>query len=233
MYEDRDNDGRISPGDRRLMVMKYVIGGDSTTDPPTPGSDAKQNSIVAPGDLDCDNCSNTAGNPTPLNPLIPLSIVRLVMLDINNDGIYNEGDYLFDDRDHSDTVSRNDLMITGIVDYPAGSVVAYNDPDYRDRNMDAEQAAVPLQIYSFDQTVNLADQRFVWRHIDDGSTVGKYDPGEAIYLDGPYDSDGDGTLDASLSTFSVDMGDTRMTSVTIIDNGVPFFYPARFCRCAD
>lgn len=226
VYEDRDNDGRISPGDRRLMVMKYVIGGDSTTDPPTPGSDAKQNSIVAPGDLDCDNCSNTAGNPTPLNPLIPLSIVRLVMLDINNDGIYNEGDYLFDDRDHSDTVSRNDLMITGIVDYPAGSVVAYNDPDYRDRNMDAEQAAVPLQIYSFDQTVNLADQRFVWRHIDDGSTVGKYDPGEAIYLDGPYDSDGDGTLDASLSTFSVDMGDTRMTSVTIIDNGVPFFYPA-------
>jgi hypothetical protein len=230
VYEDRDHDGRISPGDRRLMVIHGVLGGDSTLDPFTLGNDAKQNSIVAPGDLDCNNCTGGGiGVPSPLNPLVPLSLVRLVMFDVNTDGIYNEGDYLLDDRDHSDTISKNDLMITGVVYYPAGSIVSFNDPDYRDRmeNLEGPLATtIPLQIYSFDQSVNLTTA-YVWRHVDDGPTIGKYDPGEAIYRDG-YDTTlpFPPTPNGGPSTYSIDAGDTRMTSVTVIQGGIPFFYSA-------
>ncbi len=232
VYEDRDSDGRISPGDRRLMVIHGVLGGDSTVDPFTLGSDAKQNSIVAPGDLDCNNCTGGGvGVPTPLNPLVPLSLVRLVMLDVNHDGIYNEGDYLLDDRDMSDTVTQNDLMITGIVHYPPNSIVSFNDPDYRDRMENLEGGMVtvpPLQIYSFDQTTNTTPA-YVWRHADDGPTIGKYDPGEAIYRDGydatlPFPPGPDPT--GGPSTYSVDAGDTRATSITVIQSGITFFYPA-------
>ncbi len=197
VYEDRDKNGRISPGDRRLMVIHQVLGG-------VGGNDAKQNSIVADGDGDC--AVNASGDP--IYPLVPLSIVNLVMMDQNNDGIYNEGDYLLDDRDHSNTVSSGDNMIAGVAHYPAGTTVSYNDHDYRDRTGG-------FFIESFDGGAG----NNIYRHVDDGMTVGSYDPGEAIYLDGDVGL-------AGLSTYSVDAGDYRSTSVTVIQNGVTYYYPS-------
>ncbi len=188
VYEDRDHNGRISPGDRRLTVIKGVLG----------GNDAKQNSIVSAGDVDCPDVAGGTGVWT--NPLTPLSIIKLTMLDVNNDGIYNDGDYLFDDRDQSGTVTIGDTVITGIITIPAGSTVASNDPDYNTR-------IAGYTITSFTASTP------VTRHTDDGSNIGSYDSGELIYLD-------------QGSTGTVDTGDTRLTSVTVRRNNVVFFYPA-------
>jgi hypothetical protein len=201
VYEDRDSDGRISPGDRRLMIIHGVLGaGDpGAGNPPSTGSfDAKQNSIVASGDGDCIGCATANNNPVA--PLLPLSIIKLTMLDIANDGIYNEGDYLFDDRDQSGTVSLGDNMIAGIAYYPPGTTVAFNDPDYRDRTGFFIRTFAPVG-------------GTIYRHVDTGNTVGTYDSGEAIYRE------------CGANTYSVDPGDVRETSVTIIRNGVMMFYP--------
>lgn len=187
VYEDRDHNGRISPGDRRLMIIKDVLGAGA--------DDAKQNSVVAPGDADY--LTDALGNPQ--NPLLPLSIIKLTMLDVNEDGIYNEGDYLFDDRDQSGTVSLGDNMITGIIHYPPGTTVAFNDPDYRDRTGFFIQTFAPAG-------------GIIYRHVDTGLTPGGYDAGEAIYREcGP-------------ANYSVDPGDVRETSVTLMRNGIMVFY---------
>ena len=200
VYEDRDHDGRISPGDRRLMIIHGVLGaGDPGpgSPPDVSGYDARQNSIVSAGDGDCGNCAPAAGTPSPTMPLIPLSLIRLTMMDMNNDGIYNDGDYLFDDRDQSGSVSLGDNMICGIVYYPPGTTVAFNDPDYRTRT--------GFNIVTFNNPGGV-----VYRHADNGPTPGAYDPGEAIYRDDI------GT--GSSQTYSVDNLDVRMTTVTIIRN---------------
>lgn len=216
VYEDRDHNGRISPGDRRLMVVKGVLGG-IVTPPnyPPDGSDAKQNSIVAPGDWDCYQDLNMMSY---LNPLAPLSLIRLTMMDLNNDGIYNEGDYLFDDRDQSGTISIGDNMVAGIASYPPGSIVAFNDPDYSTRTDGSSLPGVNFK--SFNNT------NAVYRHADDGSTTGSYDPGEAIYQEDGFDPTGTDVGTLSVQTYSVDAGDWRVSSVTLFVNGVMYFYPA-------
>jgi len=195
VYEDRDHNGRISPGDRRLMVVKGVIGVGVPATPGWPdvtGEDAKQNSIVASGDGDCGDCNTTS----PSFPLQPLSLIRLTMVDVNEDGIYNEGDYLFDDRDQSGTVSFGDSMLTGIVYFPPLTTVAFNDPDAGGRISTAT-----LQTFSGTNT----------RHADNGQTPGSYDPGEAIYQD-------------CNSNYLVDAGDVRLSTVAIMSNGAMTYY---------
>ncbi|MBP7732578.1 MAG: hypothetical protein KA140_02305 [Caldisericia bacterium] len=200
VYEDRDHNGRISPGDRRLTVVKGAIA-----------YDAKQNSIVGPGDNDCAQDLNLS---TYLNPLIPLSIIKLTMLDMNKDGIYNEGDYLFDDRDQSGSVSIGDNMIAGIAYFPAGTKVELTDPDNGNRLANRPSPTpITLSIYSFRDP--LLPVGSAYRHSDDGKTVTAYDPGEAIYFDSP------GT-----STYMVDAGDIRLTAVTMIRNGNLMMYEA-------
>lgn len=219
VYEDRDHNGRISPGDRRLMVVKGVSGAtNGSTNPPgypPNGSDAKQNSIVAPGDWDCYQDTNMMSY---LNPLAPLSLIRLTMMDLNNDGIYNEGDYLFDDRDQSGTISIGDNMVAGIASYPPGSVVAFNDPDYSTRTDGS--SAIGVNFKSFNNA------SAVYRHADDGAITGSYDPGEAIYQEDGNDPTGTDVSTLSVQTYSVDAGDWRVSSVTLFVNGVMYFYPA-------
>lgn len=212
VYEDRDNNGRISPGDRRLMVIRNIIGAinisGALTNPGWPevvlaAPDAKQNSIVAVGDGDCGDCG---GNSTPSFPLQPLSIIKLTMVDINNDGIYNEGDYLFDDRDQSGTVSLGDNMIAGIAYLIPGSKVEFNDPDYRTRINGTLNPFDPTR-YPGNPGIN------IYRHVDNGVNIGAYDPGEAIYQE------------VGVSNYSVDVGDIRLTSVTIMRSGILETYP--------
>ncbi|HPV87145.1 MAG TPA: hypothetical protein PLC49_06120, partial [Caldisericia bacterium] len=195
VYEDRDHNGRISPGDRRLMVVKGVIGATPATPgwPDVSGGDAKQNSIVASGDGDCGDCNTTS----PSFPLQPLSLIRLTMVDVNEDGIYNEGDYLFDDRDQSGTVSFGDSMLTGIVYFPPLTTVAFNDPDAGGRISTAA-----LQTFSGTDT----------RHADNGQTPGSYDPGEAIYQE------------PTNPNYIVNAGDVRLSTVAIMSNGAMTYY---------
>lgn len=198
VYEDRDHNSRISPGDRRLTVVKGVLAG---------GNDARQNSIVAAGDGDC---AQDALMLTYLNPLVPLSIIRLTMLDHNKDGIYNDGDYLFDDRDQSGTVSIGDNMIAGIAELPPKTIVQSNDPDCGTGLTGRVIGSPTLQnFYTGIPGVG------VYRHVDDGDTVSGYDSGEVIYLDV-----------TGSSTYNVDAGDVRYTAVTINRNGITHFYEA-------
>jgi hypothetical protein len=201
VYEDRDHNNRISPGDRRLTVVKGVLG----------LNDAKQNSIVGPGDSDCAQDTNLS---TYLNPLIPLSIIRLTMLDFNKDGIYNEGDYLFDDRDQSGTVSYGDNMIAGIAYLTAGSKVEMTDPDYNTRLANRPSGAtLAVGIRPFRDPTNLPGGTY--RHVDDGAMPTAFDPGEHIYYD-----------DNTTSSYSVDPGDIRMTAVHVLRNGALISYEA-------
>lgn len=198
VYEDRDHNSRISPGDRRLTVVKGVLAA---------GNDARQNSIVAAGDGDC---AQDALMLTYLNPLVPLSIIRLTMLDHNKDGIYNDGDYLFDDRDQSGTISIGDNMIAGIAELPPKTIVQSNDPDCGTGLTGRVIGSPTLQnFYTGIPGVG------VYRHVDDGDTVSGYDSGEAIYLDV-----------TGSSTYNVDAGDVRYTAVTINRNGITHFYEA-------
>ncbi len=200
VYEDRNHDGRISPGDRRLMVIKGVIGAvpaPGTGWPNTSGTDARQNSIVASGDGDCGDCG-VAGS-TPSFPLQPLSLIKLTMVDLNEDGIYNEGDYLFDDRDQSGTVSVGDNMLAGLVYYPPLSAVAFNDPDANGRIVTGV-----LTLFTATPTVV--------RHVDNGLIPSVYDPGEAIYRE------------CGTPNYIVDQNDIRLTTVSVMSNGVMYYY---------
>lgn len=198
VYEDRDQNSRISPGDRRLTVVKGVLPG---------GNDARQNSIVAAGDGDC---AQDTLMLTYLNPLVPLSIIKLTMLDLNKDGIYNDGDYLFDDRDQSGTVSIGDNMIAGIAEYPPGTIVQSNDPDCG-IGLTGRVVGGPTLINFYAGIPGTG----VYRHVDDGNAPSAYDSGEAIYLDV-----------TGSSTYNVDAGDVRYTAVAINRNGIVHFYEA-------
>lgn len=198
VYEDRDHNSRISPGDRRLTVVKGVLAA---------GNDARQNSIVAAGDGDC---AQDALMLTYLNPLVPLSIIRLTMLDHNKDGIYNDGDFLFDDRDQSGTISIGDNMIAGIAELPPKTVVQSNDPDCG-TGLTGRVIGSPTLLNFYTGIPGVG----IYRHVDDGDTLSGYDSGEAIYLDV-----------TGSSTYNVDAGDVRYTAVTVNRNGITHFYEA-------
>lgn len=112
IYEDRDNDGRITVGDRRLCV---IIEG---------GNTYRQGSLVQTGDFDI--------GATETRPLTSYSYTNLKFVDNDQNGIFSENDWLIDDRDNSYTLNRNDKIITGIFWYGNGTMVNSYDIDFGD-----------------------------------------------------------------------------------------------------
>jgi len=119
IYEDRDNDGRITVGDRRLsVIVKY-----DTNNNPT-GKAYRQGSLVQTRDFDI--------GATETRPLTSYSYTNLKFVDNDQNGIFSENDWLIDDRDNSYTLNRNDKIITGIFWYGNGTMVNSSDTDFGD-----------------------------------------------------------------------------------------------------
>lgn len=119
IYEDRDNDGRITVGDRRLSVIVEY----DTNNNPT-GKAYRQGSLVQTGDFDI--------GATETRPLTSYSYTNLKFVDNDQNGIFSENDWLIDDRDNSYTLNRNDKIITGIFWYGNGTMVNSSDTDFGD-----------------------------------------------------------------------------------------------------
>jgi len=218
LYEDRDQRmggaagaGRISPGDRRLMVIHDVLNAGApanTDDGPNLGElDARQNSFVAPNDGDCGGCSQDT--PLPSFPINPLMIINLMFLDMDGDGIYTEGDFLFDDVNMNGIADTPDIMLTGMPELLAGSLVGAKDPDVGTNPANVSGGGG----FSLERFYDAATAGVPYRYLDGtGGNLLKnnmYDPGEYIYRDiGPsYD-------------YTVDAGDVRETAVSWVrDNG--------------
>lgn len=113
VYEDRDNDGMISIGDKRLAVITIA------------GASFRQGSLVQNGDADF--IVNASGSPT--QPLTDYSYTNLTFIDRDGNGIFSENDWLVDDKVNSGTLYANDILIAGMFYYPRGSTVSASDLD--------------------------------------------------------------------------------------------------------
>lgn len=156
IYEDRDNDSRITVGDRRLCV---IIEGVNTY---------RQGSLVQTGDSDI--------GATETRPLTSYSYTNLKFVDNDQNGIFSENDWLIDDRDNSYTLNRNDKIITGIFWYGNGTMVNSSDTDFGAAplvSITAEKHAENIAVngkYDFgeyvytsaDNIVNNGDTRLSW-----------------------------------------------------------------------
>lgn len=179
IYEDRDNDSKISVGDRRLCIVF------------TGGVTYRQGSLVQVGDNDF----GVGADPT--RPVTSFSSTNLTFVDNNNDGIYNENDWLVDDRNQNNYLDRNDVLIAGIFDYQAGSIVEGTDLDI---------ATGPVLRLGNDPIV-ASDYVFT----DTVSENGIYDYGEYMY---------EKTTVLALNK-EVQVGDTRWSWVISGDNLYP------------
>lgn len=168
IYEDRDNDGRITVGDKRLSV---IIEG---------GNTYRQGSLVQTGDSDI--------GTTETKPLTSYSYTNLKFVDNDQNGIFSENDWLVDDKDNSYTLNRNDKIIAGIFWYGNGSIVNRVDLDFGKTPLNA---IVPP-----------------YRHAENISKNGRYDPGEYVYNE-------TGTSDNLVS-----VNDTRLS--WIVSNGIVY-----------
>jgi len=111
VYEDRDNDGKISVGDRRLNII-YATA-----------TLYRQGSLVEVSD------SDFGGSADPTLALTSYSYSNLTFVDKNNDGIFSEHDWLVDDKDANGYLSTNDKIIVGMFYYTKNSIVTNNDLD--------------------------------------------------------------------------------------------------------
>ncbi len=159
IYEDRDNDGRITVGDRRLSVIVEY----DTNNNPT-GKAYRQGSLVQTGDFDI--------GATETRPLTTFSYTNLKFVDNDLNGIFSENDWLIDDRDNSYTLNRNDKMIAGIFWYENGSKVNRVDLDF---------GAAPLTPITPDPPPPPPTPLF--RHAENIATDNKYNFGEYVYND--------------------------------------------------
>ena len=112
IYEDRDNDSRITVGDKRLSIIQGLA------------NTYRQGSLVQTGDDDI--------GATETRPLTTFSYTNLKFVDNDLNGIFSENDWLIDDRDNSYTLNRNDKMIAGIFWYGNESKVNRVDLDFGD-----------------------------------------------------------------------------------------------------
>ena len=110
VYEDRDNDGKISVGDRRLHI---ILGGLY-----------RQGSLVQATDV-----LDFGAGPDPTRALTQYNYTNLAFVDKDIDGVFSEHDWLIDDKDANGYLSANDKIIVGMFYNPKGSVLTNNDLD--------------------------------------------------------------------------------------------------------
>ncbi len=115
VYEDRDTDGKISVGDRRLNI---ILAG---------GTLYRQGSLVQSGLPDNDFGTVPGGDPT--RPLTQYNVSNLSFVDRDNNGSFSEHDWLIDDKDANGYLSINDKIIVGMFYYPKNSIITNNDLD--------------------------------------------------------------------------------------------------------
>ncbi len=185
VYEDQDNNNRVSIGDRRLtnVIAKeefYPAG-----------------SIVGEADTDIEL------------PLTSYPVSNLKFVDISNTGSYQpeQGDWLVDDRDNDGLLSTGDRIIIGQFWYMAGSTVGRHDLDrYLDETTSTETFYSDLipsdRFYEPAVTHPIKDKFY---HTENLPANGEYDQGEFIYK-----KTASGTLENR-----VQAGDTRLTAVMV------------------
>lgn len=153
IYEDRDNDGRITVGDRRLSVVV------TTTDT------YRQGSLVQGGSPPDSDLSTTE-----TRPLTTYSYTNLKFVDNDLNGIFSENDWLIDDKDNSYTLNRNDKIIAGLFWYGSESKVNRSDRDFG-------KALTPIPVPPDRHTENiLADNKYnfgeyVYNDVDNSLAV--------------------------------------------------------------
>lgn len=114
MYEDVDNDGKISVGDRRLHIIINA------------GATYRQGSLVQVGDNDyfIDPISGA-----PANPITSFSVSNLNFVDNDNNGVFSENDWLIDDKNANGYLDMNDKILVGMFYYPKNTIISNNDLD--------------------------------------------------------------------------------------------------------
>jgi hypothetical protein len=172
IYEDRSNNNKLTIGDRRLCVV--VAPGPTVY---------RAGSLVQNGDADL-----VAAGGNELGPLTNYPVSNLKFVDVDDNGIYSENDWLIDDRDNNDLLSAGDRVITGYLWYIAGMVVNQTDLDRFDpTNLAAQIGAGSAPLAAL-------------RHAENVSRNNQYDEGEYIYIDADTNN-------------RVSAGDTRLTWV--------------------
>lgn len=172
IYEDRTNNNKLAVGDRRLCVVV------------APGNVYRAGSLVQIGDADL-----VAAGGNELGPLTNYPVSNLKFVDVDDNGIYSENDWLIDDRDNNDLLSAGDRVITGYLWYVAGMVVNQTDLDrFNPTNLAAQIGA------------SFAPLAGTLRHAENVNKNNQYDDGEYIYNDADANN-------------RVSAGDTRFTWV--------------------
>jgi hypothetical protein len=172
IYEDRTNNNKLAVGDRRLCVVV------------APGNVYRAGSLVQIGDADL-----IAAGGNELGPLTNYPVSNLKFVDVDDNGIYSENDWLIDDRDNNDLLSVGDRVITGYLWYVAGMVVNQTDLDrFNPTNLAAQIGA------------SFAPLAGTLRHAENVNKNNQFDEGEYIYNDADANN-------------RVSAGDTRFTWV--------------------
>ncbi|MCE5224093.1 hypothetical protein LLG10_07945 [bacterium] len=157
-YEDRDSDGKISVGDRRLNIINTI---------PL----YRQGSLVEVGDTDF----GTTADPT--FALTNFSYSNLAFVDKNNDGVFSEHDWLIDDKDGNGYLSTNDKIIVGMFYYPKNSIVTNNDLD---NSTTVQSSATTTTIMHAENVIKNAyydDGEYIYDETG-GTVANQVDPGD-------------------------------------------------------
>jgi hypothetical protein len=148
IYEDRNNNNRLDVGDRRLSVVNAGA------------NFYRAGSLVQQGDSDLD--------ATETRPLTNYPVTNLKFIDVDDNGIYSENDWLIDDRDNNDLLSSGDRIIVGQFLYMTGSTVTQSDIDrYVLNDLTTERATNSVAV--------------AVRHAENITQNNMYDEGEYIY----------------------------------------------------
>jgi hypothetical protein len=166
IYEDRDNDGMISIGDKRLCVIVAINGAPQNPLIPNGGSATyRQGSLVQATDEDF--VPSAADGSVSTQALTSYSVTNLYFVDKDDNGVYSENDWLVDDKDGSGTLNMGDQLIAGIFWYTRGTTVASTDLDALSLFVEIETGTAPNYIHTENPNGN----------------PNLYDDGEYIYLD--------------------------------------------------
>ncbi|MBC7194142.1 MAG: hypothetical protein H5U37_00550 [Caldisericia bacterium] len=160
IYRDNDTNKVVSPGDIRLTnvtigATTYVAG-----------------STVALGDLDVGRALIPFGDLDLGEPLINFGSGGLNERhaeNVNSNGIFDPGEWIYNDADNSNSVTNNDGRLTsvtiGATIYPAGSTVtsgyALSDFSSNEKFYD----------YDFSGPTNLTTEDWIYRDNDNSGTV--------------------------------------------------------------